>query len=158
MSALPKSTTGFELKYLLTIMLAVSCTACGADDQALKVDPELQVGLDIYLSIAPDHGRLDSLKSLQFCAVPGEEGGHCWWNDKELFNSTLASESHICIRRTEGEPFALRALVAHELGHCLHRLPHSTNPKSIMYPGPTSYGETYWAENLQERLTAMFQE
>ena len=141
---------------LRLLFLVFLLTACGSEDGP-KVNPALQAGLDIYLSVAPavDGDRLKSL-TLQFCDTPTGRQGRCNWDDKDALGFTLATKNDICIRDTQPDSPVLRALVAHELAHCLHRINHSNDPKSLMFPDIPD-DNAFWSEHLNESIAKIFE-
>lgn len=138
------------------VLVTLALTACGSSDADKEIDPAFQDEIDIYLSIAPDRGRWDQLKSVGYCEPHSGAGysGGCKWHDRKFEDSY----SRICINpKLRETPFTERSVLVHELAHCLHDIRHDeSDPKGIM-AFHTYVDEDYWAENLMPELRKLFQ-
>lgn len=143
----------------LIVLLALSltflaCSACGRDQE---IDPELQLLVDHYLKFAPNEGKLGLVSSIKFGSPRTDEDarGECRRDKDHIYKWNYQEERSIVIARKK-YVLPLATVVYHELGHCLHDLPHTDGPHDLMNPDRKG-GETYWTpEKLDEALVAMF--
>lgn len=138
---------------LKIFMLALALIGCGP--QPLEIDRDLEPILNLYLAYAPDRGHLKDVSSVRFGELPEHLSGKCDGKKKKLLGATVDRMLEIVIRREDALDNRFRAVVLHEFGHCLHDLPHSDDPLSIMSANIVS-DEDYWRENLEIRLSEMF--
>jgi len=167
------------MKTFLTILLASTLIGCGTDqdlvlstekikpeekkEQQEKSDPYLEqylkhfYGICIQTTAANRCGEnLKKLKSINFVDSfdqktdpDGVVAGVCWWS---------RFERKIEIKRKVAEPGSMRerALIFHELGHCLLDLGHS-DPKTMMLMNPYLFDEKTYASSWSRLQTEMFQ-
>lgn len=130
-------------------ILCAILTGCGTDDEPKpRIDSELRPVLDKYLSWTPDNGKIDELMVLEFGETSEMRVGSCFKD---------SDGRRVVVRRTGSEigP-ALESIVMHELAHCLHDIPHSSDPYSIMnafYWG----NDEFWSENLEKKVRELFE-
>lgn len=144
------------------VLLCFLLTSCGQDElhavnyeldkiagkQTHKIDPELAPILAMYRAAAPNSGHYDNFTEFQFGELPANTLGHCY-----ITRYGWSTERRVIMRRIAGE--ALTVVALHELAHCLHDVPHSNDPQSIM-AAQLYVNEAYWAEYLPKRLQELF--
>lgn len=142
------------MKHFIYIMIiAVLATGCGIEEDEPKVfDPALAPIVYEYIAYTPDKGHLDKLVSLKFGAV-GSDSRHglC---EKDNIGSPF-EKRYITIAPTNERGWVLKAIVMHELAHCLHDKEHTDDPDSLMNPNHHG-GEDYWRENLEAKVRELF--
>ncbi len=134
------------------LALFLLLTACGREKD-FEIDPTFQPMLNYYLSIAPDHGHLEQLQSIQFDDVPNGDKGITEYEPLAYKGKTYYAVTHIKIRRGMS-PAITKAAVLHELGHALHGL-HHVEGVEIMAKTMTN-DEDYWAANWEIAASRMF--
>ncbi len=147
------------MKILLAFVLAsflVGCNGCGRKgEEELEIDPELRPMLELYLKNAPNEGRLAKLRSFKFGTPHGDDLGNCEWNRDNFLGRNQVELRIVILRSTNEFEYAWKKTALHELGHCLHELPHSDDPESLMYPGNEHEAE-YWENKLPEAVRELF--
>lgn len=151
------------------LFIGIFCltSACGRQSDGPKIDPTLQQGVNLYLQFAPNHGDWDKLTEVSLydgdtSDIPGaEEIGACESFDehtpKQLGHKVIpGSETRRVYVKLGQTEYLSQAVIAHELGHCLHNFDHVDDPDAIMQPVVGSQDEIYWKEHLSERLYEMF--
>lgn len=148
---------------LTQILLCTALVGCGSDDTP-KIDPDFQEAYNVYMTFAPNKGDADELESIQWTdeeldGIP-ERRGRCYvkWDQVKGKRIPGTTKRKILIRRqgTGEGAYWLKALVAHELGHCLHNFGHSADEDAIMWGAVALHSDEYWQEHLSERLYEMF--
>jgi hypothetical protein len=130
------------IRAIILSLIAVGCR------EETRVDPDLRPMLDLYLAHAPSDGKLEHLKEM-IHGDTGESFGMCWKRSRP-------QERRIHIKPGLDE-MAQNLTALHELGHCLHDLDHTDDPKSIMYAGGEPIPDDgWWREHMIDQLKAMF--
>lgn len=145
------------------ILLGTFLFGCGVDRE---IDPALKPLLDYYLSFAPNKGNVDQLVSFRFGTLGRTTEGSCQpiGNRKRAWGLVKLPTIReiIVITPEEGFEYSWKAMVMHELGHCLHNKGHSPTRGDIMYAHLTGENpeedEQYWKENLEAEMHEMFPE
>lgn len=139
----------------LLVIIALLVTACGKDQ---RVDYRLRPALDYYLSIAPNQGALDDLISLEFGTLPEGRNGYCDRGTQMVIGGRRVYRDLVITIREGAYNSYMKALVSHELAHCLHSKDHThTNDKyALMNPEMTTR-TAYWDEHLDEQLRGVFE-
>lgn len=146
---------------VFTILLLVGC---GSEKEPLTVDPDFQPALDLYLSIAPDRGHLNEMVSISY-STDLEPGVNATCNVKvKTYEANgvkykdPTTERRILVRPgvAKAPSFYLYALVAHELGHCLHDLPHVEGDSKALMAEEVFESEPYWQYNLPQEIARLF--
>lgn len=161
----------FLFPALLLLVLVFVTTGCGseaddivedvffkdfeADRPSYYIDPELQPYLDEYVKDMEDRGvivnldrlyRLELVDSFKDLEDGKKQLGVCWHrHDHEGYYGTVE-----VLRGYED--VVTKAITYHELGHCLHKLEHSDEPKSLMYSTLTTNPKFYeenWSELVE---------
>lgn len=124
------------------------------------IDPDLQPFMDEYVRDMSDRGidtDISNLYRLEYADVLEieEKGevrkllGVCYHNrDPKGYYGTIK------ILRGHGEEVT-RAIVYHELGHCVHDLDHSDKPNTLMFPSLTTNPQFYvdnWTQLVDEMV------
>lgn len=149
--------------------LLLLLSACGADDE-VTIDYQLRPILDRYLMLAPDEGQLDELADLRV-GNPGlgptgnALSGRCYRDYDTVVGRKVpgSQRRHVVVAPPhDGDVGGAcwRAVVYHELAHCLHDLGHVDDEKALMYPFVKCSDERwsdYWASvDLDNKLMESF--
>lgn len=141
------------MKIFFMIFMLIGCQACGAEPD---IDPELKLMLDHYLRFAPNSGKLDLLESMRYKSILYKgERGVCNIEKSKIAGKTYA-ETRTLVIDPEGENAPTVLTVYHELGHCLHDLPHSEGVHDIMNPQRAGDADYWTVDRIDQSLVAMF--
>lgn len=164
----------FPAWLILFILLLPILEGCGkSDDELIEdlffkdiysgghrpdifIDPDLQKYLDEYDSTLAEYG-IDVDRSILYRLEYVDELKD---GDKELlgicyrYRDQEGSYATVKIKRVDN-PLVIRAIVFHELGHCIQSLDHSKKSGSLMYPSLTInplYYEENWTKLVDEMV------
>lgn len=142
------------MRILFLILALIGCQACGHEPD---IDPELKLLLDHYLRFAPNSGKLEEVDEIKFGTPPEGHVADCAKDDEMLGDTNLKIGNSRTITIGRGTTRApLAVIVYHELGHCLHDLPHVKGQHNIMAESFKD-GPEYWtSEQIDTALQAMF--
>ena len=164
------------MKTIITFLLVTSLIGCGMDNQFSEPITKKQGGAetqksDAYLEQYVKHfyglclqttsanrckENLPKLKTVNFVDSfdsnvdpSGSVAGICWW---------ARSSRRLEIKRNLIKPGTMteRALIFHELGHCLLDLGHS-DPKTMMLMNPYLFDEKTYVSNWNTLQNELFQ-
>lgn len=135
----------------LIFIAACFSLACGREEQKV-IDPALAPLLEKYLSLAPDEGKLSELVSLEF-GETGAANGNCNVTTEDVAGFSKETKRSVTIAPLYNEGYV--NTVYHELGHCLHGLPHTDGPFDLMNPHRVGPSHWHW-ENIDVAISEMF--
>lgn len=164
---------------LMVLMFLFSMlTACGMDTETIRYRlPPRDYGdyaayVDDYMDYARLYGVAERTYIKQFTTITvadnladeddPEVAAVCWSQTNILKNRVTVVSVRIVISREFNADYKntilMRWTMFHELGHCLHGLPHVDNPKEIMNPMLPNinslYADYYKLPNAIERMFA----
>ncbi len=143
-----------EIILVLAVVAAqfLMVTGCGPDQ---KIDPELKVIMEHYLRFAPNSGKLEKVTSIHYGTVGAAERGVCNIEKAKIAGKPYDEERSIIIDPVPDGDMPVVLTVYHELGHCLHDLPHTHGSHDIM--NSVRVGGDYWTpEHIDTSLQTMF--
>jgi hypothetical protein len=150
------------VKLFFTMMAVVVLSLSCVKDEPLMpprgVDPAAAVYVDAFKKFAAEAGLPKGYKlwGVNFGRLGADNRlGECSLyigrNDK-IVGSVEIDPQMKGVEAPE-DMLLLRAIVYHELGHCIYNMPHTDSAKDLMFPEVT-YAET--EEELHAQLLAMF--
>lgn len=137
---------------------ALVLTACGAEP-TLTVDPALQPAVQDFLAwtgTPADHPRLSGL-TVTLGALPFGEMGECRLRrpPTTLGVATEPATRAVTVSPDLG-PHLTRAVVAHELAHCLFDTPHAAPGDRLDLMAPVvASDEDHWRDRLEPQVRAL---
>lgn len=131
------------------VLLAMALTACGREP---AINGDLQAAVDRYLAHVPTRGHYDDLVSVDWGETTDGAQGQCLKAPR--WDGSLSRKVRIV--RSDYDAVILDALVAHELGHCLHDKVHDNSVIPKLMNTYMVQDTDYWTQHLDEQIEAMF--
>jgi hypothetical protein len=144
------------------LLITIALVACGKPLRVVDIDPAFQPYVDSFLSDAHEHSREAVVNNLIMRFAPNIDGTQTAFCDMTEMVPTITIERTYWDMSPE---VIKKALIYHELGHCVLHQPHRDAyvspylPMSIMNTWMVEdyYLEVYWDNYVNELFTGRWE-